>query len=338
VRMTPLPDSDIIRLSALRRWYGPLLALDCPDVRLPPGVIGLLGPNGAGKSTLLKVLLGLLPPSSGRAELLGLEVPRDALAIRARVGYLPETAAITPGLKALEMVALAGRLAGMPRRDSLRRAHEVLDYLGVEESRYRPVEDQSTGTRQRIGLAAALVHDPPLLVLDEPTNGLDPAGRRAMLDLIASLHRDFGKSVLLSSHLLEDVDRLSDSLLILKEGRAVAHGLAADLRLDLHARYLLRLTGEAGPALSALTAEGVTVVGEPKTTAGAWEGIVQAPEGWSPKRLFAILETPPGNAAVLRALVPQKERMAAIFERLAGEAAAGTGARGSGAGGDGRAG
>jgi ABC-2 type transport system ATP-binding protein len=313
---------SLIRLHGVTRRYGRLLALDCPQVDLPPGAVGLLGPNGAGKSTLLKILLGLLPPSSGRAELLGLDVRRHGRTIRGRVGYLSENAAIAPGLKALELVALAGELAGLPRRDALRRAHEVLTYLGVEGARYRGVEEQSTGMRQRIQLAQALVHDPDLLVLDEPTNGLDPAGRKAMLSLIQSLHREFSKSVILSSHLLEDVDRICDSLLILKDGKVVAHGRTADLRLELRERYRLKLRGDVRPCLSKLAAEGVGVIGSPRQSFDEWEGLIEVPPSWPKRRFFEILGAEPGESgAVLRALVPERERLSELFERItAGEA------------------
>ncbi len=307
----------LIRLEGVTRRYGRLLALDCPDVDLPPGAVGLLGPNGAGKSTLLKILLGLLEPTTGRAELLGLDVRRHGRAIRSRVGYLSENASFAPGLKALDLVALAGELSGLPRRDALRRSHEVLTYLGLEEARYRPVEDQSTGMRQRIQLAQALVHDPDLLVLDEPTNGLDPAGRKAMLHLIRSLHREFGKSVILSSHLLEDVDLLCDSLLILKDGKVVAHGRTEDLRLELRERYRLKLRGDARRCLARLASEGVGVIGSPRESPEGWEGLIEVPPGWPKRRFFEVLETEAeGRGAVLRELVPEKERLSELFERI----------------------
>ncbi len=317
----------MIHLQGLTRYYGRLLALDCPEVKLPHGAVGLLGPNGAGKSTLLKVLLGLLKPSSGRAELLGLDVRTHARAIRARVGYMPETASFAPGLKALELVALAGELAGMGRRDALRRAHEVLTYLGIEEARYRQVEDHSAGMRQRIQLAQALVHDPQLLVLDEPTSGLDPAGRRAMLDLIASLHSEFGKSVILSSHLLEDVDRACDSLLILQGGKMVACGRTADLRLDLRARYRLKLGGESRNFLNRLISEGVVLLESPRESPEELEAMIQVPPEWSNRRVFEMLQSE-GQGVVLRGLVPQEERLVELFERLT-EGAHGRSAGGS---------
>src|SRR3954470_24392239 len=192
-----------LALQHVSRSFGTRLALDDVTLRLQPGRIGLLGPNGAGKSTLLKILLGLLPPSSGTGKVIGYDlIPANGTALRRAIGYMSEADALIPGLRGAEYVALAGELYGMPRRQAQRRAHEVLTYLGMEDARYRRLEEYSTGMKQRIKLAQALVHDPPALLLDEPTGGLDPAGRQAMLELLLSLGRDHGKALLLSTHLL----------------------------------------------------------------------------------------------------------------------------------------
>src|SRR5262249_15623262 len=211
---------------------------------LEEGRIGLLGPNGAGKSTLLKILLGLLTPSSGRGQVLGHELsPTNGADLRRAVGYMPEADALVPGLCGAEYVSLAGELYGMPRRQAQRRAHELLTALGLEEARYRHLEEYSTGMKQRIKLAQALVHDPPVLLLDEPTSGLDPAGRDAMLDLLASLGKDHGKSLLLSTHLLGDVERVCDRVVILHGGRVLRQGTVAELRTSRHDRYRLQIEG-----------------------------------------------------------------------------------------------
>ena len=175
---------SLIELDHVLRWYGSQHALRDVTVRLPPGRIGLLGPNGAGKSTLLKILLGLLPPSSGTGRVLGLDLGRSGVELRRAVGYMPEADALVPGLRGAEYVALAGELYGMPPREARRRADEVLTYLELEDARYRRLEEYSTGMKQRLKLAQALVHDPPVLLLDEPTSGLDPSGRDAMLRLL----------------------------------------------------------------------------------------------------------------------------------------------------------
>ena len=196
---------------------------------------------------------------------------------RARVGYLSENECFIPGLRAVDQVALAGEVGGMPRRQAHRRAHEVLGCLGVEESRYRRVEELSTGVKQRVALAAALVHDPELLILDEPTNGLDPSGRQAMLALIRSLHRDFGKSIILSSHLLEDVDRVCDSVLILHHGRVLAHGRIDVLRAHCRNRYRLRLRGEAGRYAELLRGAGAAVALESRPGADGTDVVAEVP-------------------------------------------------------------
>src|SRR5437588_4609657 len=199
---------SFIDLNHVSRWYGTQRALQDVSLHLEPGRIGLLGPNGAGKSTLLKILLGLLPPSSGTGRVLGLGLTEGGPELRRAIGYMPEADALVPGLRGADYVALAGELYGMPRREAQRRAHEVLTYLELEDARYRQLEEYSTGMKQRLKLAQALVHDPPLLLLDEPTSGLDPEGRDAMLRLLFSLGRDHGKSFILSTHLLVAFDRV----------------------------------------------------------------------------------------------------------------------------------
>lgn len=318
---------ELLRLENLTRAYGSFVAFQATQVVLERGAIGLLGPNGAGKSTLMKVLLGLLPPTSGSARLLGLDVGKAAREIRFRVGYLSETDSFVSGLRAVELVALAGEVCGMPRRDAHRRAHEVLSYLGVEEMRYRSTADLPAGIKQRIMLAQALVHDPELLILDEPTNGLDPSGRRAMLALIRSLHRDFGKAVILSSHLLEDVDQVCDAVMIVDRGRVLAHGRIELLRAHRRNRYKLRVVGDVDPLLGRLRAEGVEAQGQPLLASGETVIHLEAPETWRTRRLLehlAELGSLPtsGPAVALRELVPEEERLADIFHRIVSSAGA----------------
>src|SRR5215475_335572 len=196
---------QLIELTGVTRTFGAFTALSDITLSLPPGRIGLLGPNGAGKSTLLKILMGLIPPSSGSGRVLNEELGGDRDSegnwrLRRLIGFMPEADALVPGLTGVEYVALAGELYGMPPRQAQRRAHEVLTYLELEDARYRKLEEYSTGMKQRLKLAQALIHDPPVLLLDEPTSGLDPAGRDAMLRLLFRLGRDHGKSVLLCTH------------------------------------------------------------------------------------------------------------------------------------------
>ena len=191
---------------------------------IAPGRIGLLGPNGAGKSTLLKLVMGLLSPSAGSGTVLGHPLGGDGTHLRRKIGFMPEADALVPGMTGVEYVSLAGELYGMPRQQAQRRAHEVLTYLELEDARYRKLEEYSTGMKQRLKLAQALIHDPPVLLLDEPTSGLDPAGRDAMLRLLFRLGRDHDKSLILSTHLLGDVEQVCEQVVILYGGKVRGQG------------------------------------------------------------------------------------------------------------------
>jgi len=208
----------VIELEHVTKRYGDLLALDDLSVAIAAGALGLLGPNGAGKSTLIKLLLGLVGFREGTARVLGLDARRASRKIREQVGYMPEDDCILPGLRGVESVAYAGELAGIPPSTALRRAHEMLDYCAVGEERYREVQTYSTGLRQRVRLAQALIHAPKLLFLDEPTSGLDPEGREEMLELVRDLARERGISVVFSTHILRDVEVSCDAVLILGGG------------------------------------------------------------------------------------------------------------------------
>ena len=220
----------VFELSGLVVRYGSFTAIAGLDATVPPGAVGLLGPNGAGKSSLIKAALGLLAPADGSIKVLGLEVPRQAIELRRRVEYIPESAVVFPSMTSFENIAYAGLLSGMPRGEARRRAHEVLEYVGCGEERYRSVDEYSQGMRQRIKLASALVHDPALLLLDEPTNGLDPDGRSEILALVRDLGHAKGMNVLLSSHVLDDVESVCDSILLLAKGQLRAAGTIDELK------------------------------------------------------------------------------------------------------------
>jgi len=205
------------------------------------GAVGLLGPNGAGKSTMIKSLLGFVAPSQGRMRVLGMDVATSPIAIRARIGYMPENDAHIPGMNAVSFVAYCGELAGLPRTDAMQRAHEVLFYVGLGEARYRNVETYSTGMKQRIKLAQALVHDPDLLFLDEPTNGMDPKGRDEMLELVRDLAHNKGVNLILSSHVLPDVEYTCDSVVVMDKGRIAASGPIEALKQPRGRVYELRV-------------------------------------------------------------------------------------------------
>jgi ABC-2 type transport system ATP-binding protein len=237
--------------------YGSNRALRDVSVSFPKGAVGLLGPNGAGKSTLLKALLGFVPPKAGRLSVLGLDVAARPLDVRARLGYMPENDAHIPGMNAVTFVAYCAELAGLPKADAVQRAHEVLFYVGLGEARYRNVETYSTGMKQRIKLAQALVHDPDLMFLDEPTNGMDPKGRDEMLELVHDLAHNKGMSLILSSHLLPDVEFVCDYVVVLDKGAVAASGPIDTLKGPAGRVYEVRVKGNRAPFVAALAAAGL---------------------------------------------------------------------------------
>lgn len=236
--------------------YGDRVAVHDLTVAFGDGAVGLLGRNGAGKSSILKALLGLVPVEGGTMRFGGLPTTASAAAIRSHVGYMPERDAYLPQASGFEMVAMLGMLSGMPRRDAWRRAHEVLHLVGLDEQRYRPVAGYSSGTRQKVKLASALVHDPHVLFLDEPTNGLDPPGRRDMLQLVRQLSRDLGKSIVFSTHILPDVEAVCGSAVVLERGRVVAKGSLAELTAGGERQHSLAVDDAASAVLDRLQAVG----------------------------------------------------------------------------------
>lgn len=220
----------LVSIHNLTVKYGSFTALNNFSCQIEEGCTGLLGPNGAGKTTLLKTMLGFVQPSQGSGNILGLDMATQGRQIRQRIGLMPEQDCHIPGLTAVGFVAYAGELAGMPGDQALRRAHEVLEYAGLGEARYRNVETFSTGMKQRIKIAQAMIHGPKLLLLDEPTNGLDPKGREEMLDLIKDISHGKGVNVLISSHLLPDIERVCDRVVVVMRGQLAAQGTIKDLK------------------------------------------------------------------------------------------------------------
>ena len=211
----------LIRTAGLTKRYGKVTALDALDLELEPGIIGLVGANGAGKSTLIKLLLGLLEPTSGVGEVMGLDVFRQGPQLRQFVGYMPEHDCLPTDVSATEFVAHMAQVSGLPRAAARERTAETLRHVGLFEERYREMRGYSTGMKQRVKLAQALVHDPRLMLLDEPTNGLDPEGRDEMLRLIRRIGTEFGIAMILSSHLLSEIERVCDHLIEIEDGRLV---------------------------------------------------------------------------------------------------------------------
>ncbi|MFJ4619656.1 ABC transporter ATP-binding protein [Streptomyces sp. NPDC088812] len=218
----------MIATESLSKRFPRVTALDRLSVDVGPGVTGLVGANGAGKSTLIKILLGLSPATEGRAAVLGLDVATEGAAIRERVGYMPEHDCLPPDVSATEFVVHMARMSGLPPTAARERTADTLRHVGLYEERYRPIGGYSTGMKQRVKLAQALVHDPQLVFLDEPTNGLDPVGRDDMLGLIRRIHTDFGISVLVTSHLLGELERTCDHVVVIDGGKLLRSSSTTD--------------------------------------------------------------------------------------------------------------
>ena len=248
--------APLVELRDLTVAYGPVFALRGVSGAFSSGATGLLGPNGAGKTTLLKTLLGFLTPEQGRIVAFGLDPGEAPLEVRRRIGYMPEVDCHIGAMTAQAFVAFAGELSGLPRDEAISRAHEVLYYVGLGEARYRTVDTYSTGMKQRVKLAQALVHDPDLLLLDEPTNGLDPNGREEMLALIEDVAGRRQMSLILCSHLLHDVERVCDTVIVMNQGRLAASGAIADLTGPRRAVYDIRVKGDAMALLTDLKDQG----------------------------------------------------------------------------------
>jgi ABC-2 type transport system ATP-binding protein len=220
--------APLLRLTGLTKQYPGVTALDDLTLELPTGRIGLVGANGAGKSTMFRLLLGLAFPTKGRVEVCGIDVGSDPIGVRSRLGYMPEHDCLPLDQTAADVVATFGELSGLPARAARQRASDILDLVGLDEARFRPIGGFSTGMRQRTKLAQALVGDPELVLLDEPTAGLDPMGREEMLTLVARLG-SFGISVLMATHLLDDVQQVCDHVVMIDAGRLVVSGGTASL-------------------------------------------------------------------------------------------------------------
>jgi ABC-2 type transport system ATP-binding protein len=275
--------TPLIAARELTRRYGAVTALDALTVSIEPGITGLVGANGAGKSTFVKILLGIVDPSSGGAEVMGHDVVREREAIRALVGYMPEHDCLPPDMSATEFVSFMARCSGLPATAARERTAEVLRHVGLFEERYRPMGGYSTGMAQRVKLAQALVHDPRLLILDEPTNGLDPEGRDEMLSLVSRTGREFGISVLVSSHLLGELERICERVVLIEQGRL------------LRAEQLGSLTSETATLVVELDGDDVAVATFVAQVAAA--GLLVQPE-----RQRVMVELPDtGDAAQLSA-------------------------------------
>jgi ABC-2 type transport system ATP-binding protein len=305
--------NPVVSLDNVTVEFGRNRALNGVTAAFVPGAVGLLGPNGAGKSTMIKSLLGFIVPLQGQMRVLGLDVAVSPVEIRARIGYMPENDAHIPGLTAVQFVSYCGELAGLPRDDETQRAHEVLYYVGLGEARYRNVETYSTGMKQRIKLAQALVHDPDLLFLDEPTNGMDPKGRDEMLELVRDLAHNKGVNLILSSHLLPDVEYTCDQVVVMDKGRIAASGPIDALKQPRGRVYELRVKtpGELEDFFDRLRAAGL----ECHSTDDDVVRVFVPGEGGA-RRLFALAAESRVQVRHLRPSVPTLED---VFAHAVGE-------------------
>jgi len=311
--MTPVP---IVEVEGLSKRYGAVQALRSVDVAVEHGCTGLVGSNGAGKSTLLKLLLGLITPDGGRATVLGHDVASDPLGARARVGYLPEGSCLPPDMTAADFVAFMAQLGGLPPRPARERSSEVCYQVGLEEERYRAIGGFSTGMQQRVKLAVALVHDPQLLLLDEPTDGMDPQGREDMLDLIDRARGELDVDVIVSTHLLGDVERICERVVMVHGGQVLVQGPIAAVAGTSEAGFAVQL-GDNGPEVrQALDAVGLRVreAGDDLQVQGGTDAAdrlrdVAAEHGWA-----------------LRRLTPKAPSLEETFLRLQAEASTATAA------------
>jgi ABC-2 type transport system ATP-binding protein len=295
----------LIELERISKNYGSLRALDDVSLQIEGGITCLLGPNGAGKSTLIKILLGLLQATSGRGRLLNYELGRQNREIRANVGYMPEDDCYLHGLSGVESVQLLAQLSLLPRTEALRRAHEILDFCGIQQERYRLVETYSTGMRQKLRFAQAIVHDPPILILDEPTSGLDPHQREAMLNRFTLLAREKGKTILLCTHILPDVQAISDAVIILAKGCVQVADRLKNLNHPTTPTIEVQLCDEVDGFIESLRAAGLQ----------ANPGIQSVVVSGGPAELLTekIWQSARQSGTGIRSLVPSRTSLEDIF-------------------------
>ena len=294
--------SALLEARGLTKRYGATIALESVDFQISKGITGLLGPNGAGKSTALKLFLGLLKPTTGSAEVMG-EKPYESVEVRARLGYMPEHDCLPPAITASEFLTHMAQVSGLPHTHARTRAADVLRHVGLAEERYRSIGNYSTGMMQRVKLAQALVHDPILVLLDEPTAGLDPAGREEMLALIRRTGRDFGISILLSSHLMGDVEHTCDRIIVLDSGHVTEEGEVSRFTQEMQT-LLIDVSDHRDEVVVSLGKRGI-----PARIDGSSIVVEQASEEHYDAIRDAVVEAD----ARLRRLSPRRHRLTDIF-------------------------
>lgn len=304
----------LLRAQDLTKSYGSVRALDGVTFEIGEGITGLLGSNGAGKTTSLKLFMGLIHQDSGSAEVLGQD-PRRSPEFRARIGYAPEHDCLPAGVSAAEFLAYMAEVSGLPRTAARLRASDMLRHVGLFEERYRPMGTYSTGMKQRVKLAQALVHDPLLAFLDEPTAGLDPIGRREMLELIRRVGRDFGISIVISTHLMGDVERVCDSVVVLNAGRLLRTGAVSGLTEETE-ELEIELVEGARALQQELAARGLTA---------SIEGNRLTLEQVTGGDYDVIRDAVVASEALLYRLAPARLALADVFSTPAAEADDGEG-------------
>jgi ABC-2 type transport system ATP-binding protein len=299
-----------IRLDGVVKRYGGRTVLDGVSLDVAPGLTGLVGPNGAGKSTLVRAILGLVRLAAGSVRVFGIDPAREPRRVRSLLGVVPEDECSVPGLSGVEMVRYAARLCGLPGTEALRRAHEVLDWCDAGQERYRPVETLSVGTRQKVSFAAAIVHDPQVVILDEPTNGLDPLERRAMLGRLVTLARDHGKTVFVSTHVLPDVQSICDRVIVLARGRVRLCGSIAELTRPAHPAHRLEGDGPLDELVRLLSARGLAARLESRPGAGGVAVLLDPP---GPERIGMVWSAAHEAGVVVRSLEPAQRPFEEVF-------------------------
>ncbi len=292
----------LLEANSLTKRYGATIALDSVDFQVTDGITGLLGPNGAGKSTAIKLSLGLIRPTSGSAEVMG-QRPYDSPEVRERLGYMPEHDCLPPSTTAAEFLSHMAQVSGLPPAQARTRAADVLRHVGLEEERYRPIGQYSTGMKQRVKLAQALVHDPALVFLDEPTAGLDPSGRDEMLQLVRRTGREFGISIILSSHLMGDVESTCDRIVVLEGGKVVEEGAVAGFTTETQV-IVVDVYDKREEVATALAERGVAV-----TVEGPFLAVELQSEAQFDDIRDAVAET----GARLRRMSARRHQLAEIF-------------------------
>ena len=302
----PSSGEPLLQVEHLTKRYKGVVALDDVSFTITDGITGILGENGAGKSTAIKILLGLLQPTSGTAKVLGRSTTDD-LTVRGRIGYMPEHDCLPSQISAAEFLMHMGEVSGLPPNMARTRAADTLRHAGLFEERYRAIGGYSTGMKQRVKLCQALVHDPAFVFLDEPTAGLDPAGREEMLDLIRKTHREFGISVLFSSHLMGDVERTCDRIIVLQGGRLVHSGEVSQFTEETQTVFI-EVDSNREQLAATLQKRGVTV-----TAAGGGLTVEGTDETVYDHVRDALVE----SGAPLRRMAPRRRALAELFEREA---------------------